>query len=122
LPLEGAVVRAVVDQCRADIVGGRGVSPATVVAVDGGYYLVTDGNNRVYAARAEGQTEVAVRVVDSGANARFHANEAKHALRRNRLGFENIVEVASDDDRTVFTEAEARENEAEEWLGPLIAP
>jgi len=119
LPLEGAVVTGTLNQYRSAIKNGKPVLPAKAVAIDDGIYLITDGNHRVYAAKLEGKTEVDVRVVDPGINAKFYTNSAKHARRRNRLGFDNIEQVSSDDARKVFTEAEAKANDDADFLADL---
>lgn len=122
LPLEGAVVGATLTRYRERISGEQEVIPsAKVVSVGEGQFLVIDGNHRVYAAKLEGKTEVTVRIVDSGCNAKRHANEAQHARRRNRLGFKNITEVASDKERKKFTEAEIEENGAAELRAGLLS-
>lgn len=119
LPLEGAVVSATLQKYRIAITQGADFDKPKVIEVGDGNYLVRDGNHRIYAAKHEGRVEVAVRIVDPGMQGPYFLNEAKHAKRRGRLNFEGIVEVESDDERELFTKAEASDNSDFEFFDGL---
>lgn len=119
VPLEGAVVSSVVESYRAKLRSKEAVDPPAAVEVDD-ELLIVDGNHRVYARLLHGDTEVEISLRSSGGQLAYHERELGHALRRGRKGFDNVTEVADDEERTRFTTHEHSENEETLWTDELL--
>ena len=116
-PLEGAVIAPTIAGIKAALRQGEDVGLPKAVRIDG-EYLVTDGNNRIYARKDLGETEVDIRIVPSH-QLDYHRRELSRALKRQRKGFAKFAVCASAEEREALIAAEQSDDEGDEWLAEL---